>query len=185
MIDGQPMTTSLDVAKHFKKRHDTVLRSIRQLNCSPNFHARNFAEMTVEVEVGKGAMRNSPAFRLTRDGFVFLGMGFTGDEAAQMKEAYIDGFNRMEEKLKSDPSQVAPELQPLFMQRWLTTFDKSGNQHTRLLPMDNFIMNAAEFIDQMSYLTERDIPTPQLLQLTIKLMNQLGKRNINFAGLAG
>lgn len=184
LIEGQLTTTSLDVATHFAKRHDTVLRAIRQLECSPDFLARNFAEMIVDVDTGKGATRKSPAFRMTRDGFTFLCMGFTGKEAATWKEAYINAFNRMEESLKRDTSPVTPELPPLSMQRWLTTFDSTGQQHTRLLPIDSYIMNTAEFIDHVSHLSERDIPTPQLLQLTMKLMNQLGKRNINFAGFA-
>ncbi|MFJ7316812.1 hypothetical protein ACIQVE_29635, partial [Pseudomonas sp. NPDC098747] len=79
---------------------------------------------------------------------------------------------------------AAPEIMPLTVQRWLTTFDKSGGQHTRLLPLDKCIMSTAEFIDHVSHLSEHDIPTPQLLQLTMKLMNQLGKRNLSFAGFA-
>jgi hypothetical protein len=36
---------------------------------------------------------------ITRDGFVFLAMGFTGTKAAQFKEAYINAFNQMEKQL--------------------------------------------------------------------------------------
>ncbi|ENZ3823089.1 Rha family transcriptional regulator [Pseudomonas aeruginosa] len=97
--DGQVVTTSLKVAERFGKRHDTVLRAIRRLECSDDFHARNFAEMIVDVDIGKGARRKSPAFRITRDGFAFLCMGFTGKEAAKWKEAYIHAFNWMAEQL--------------------------------------------------------------------------------------
>lgn len=37
---------------------------------------------------------------MTRDGFTFLAMGFTGERAAQFKEAYISAFNEMENRLK-------------------------------------------------------------------------------------
>ena len=37
---------------------------------------------------------------MSRDGFTFLAMGFTGREAAQFKEDYIAEFNAMEEELK-------------------------------------------------------------------------------------
>jgi hypothetical protein len=40
---------------------------------------------------------------MTRDGFTFLAMGFTGAKAAQWKEAYITAFNRMEAELQSSP----------------------------------------------------------------------------------
>lgn len=99
IIEGQITTTSNQVAAHFGKRHDTVLRAIRNLGCSPEYHARNFAEMVNEVEIGSGATRKDPAYRITRDGFTILAMGFTGKEAMQWKEAYITAFNKMEQEL--------------------------------------------------------------------------------------
>ncbi len=116
LIDGQPTTTTVDVAAHFAKRHDTVLRAVRQLECTPEFHARNFAEMIVEVEVGNGATRSSPAFRLTRDGFTFLCMGFTGKEAAKWKEAYINAFNQLEQAVSEKSNQPAVQ-ESVFEQR--------------------------------------------------------------------
>ncbi|HGW5898134.1 Rha family transcriptional regulator, partial [Pseudomonas aeruginosa] len=40
--DGQVVTTSLKVAERFGKRHDNVIKAIRGLDCSPEFHALNF-----------------------------------------------------------------------------------------------------------------------------------------------
>ena len=40
-----------------------------------------------------------PMFKMTKDGFIFLVMGFTGKAAAQIKEAYINAFNWMAEQL--------------------------------------------------------------------------------------
>ena len=95
VIGGQPTTSSIDVARHFGKQHKTVLRAIANLDCSPEFNERNFA--LVEYVDAKGEQR--PAYQLTRDGFMFLAMGFTGKDAARWKEAYIDAFNRMEAAL--------------------------------------------------------------------------------------
>lgn len=36
---------------------------------------------------------------MTKDGFIFLVMGFTGHKAAAIKEAYINAFNIMAEQL--------------------------------------------------------------------------------------
>ena len=36
---------------------------------------------------------------MTRDGFCFLAMGFTGKEAGKWKEKYINAFNEMEKSL--------------------------------------------------------------------------------------
>ena len=99
-IDGQPMTDSLKVAKRFGKDHSKVLRSIREIRrTQPEFHAANFGELIDHVEVGKGAMRPRTIFSMTKDGFVFLSMGFTGKEAAAFKIAYINAFNRMAEEI--------------------------------------------------------------------------------------
>ncbi|RMV08829.1 putative antirepressor [Pseudomonas savastanoi] len=104
-VKGQPMTTSIDIASHFGKLHKNVIKSIKALECTDSFHKLNFEPMEIEVEIGMGKIRKDPAYRITRDGFTFLCMGFTGKEAARWKEAYITAFNRMEEALKSPPVQ--------------------------------------------------------------------------------
>lgn len=98
-------TSQNNVAQVFGKRHDDVLKRIRSLDCSEEFHARNFAEMIQKVEVGKGATRDTPSFEMTKDGFMFLVMGFTGKQAAKFKEAYINCFNQMEEALHTPPAK--------------------------------------------------------------------------------
>lgn len=103
IIEGQITTTSQQVAAHFGKQHKTVLRAIANLDCSPEFNERNFAP--VEYTDAKGEKR--PAYRLTRDGFVFLAMGFTGKDAAQWKEAYITAFNKMEAELLARTTRPA------------------------------------------------------------------------------
>jgi Rha family phage regulatory protein len=89
------MTTSLKVAEYFGKRHDNILRGINKLECSKEFRALNFEEANYLDEQGK--LR--PMFKMTKDGFMFLVMGFTGKAAAQIKEAYINAFNWMHEQL--------------------------------------------------------------------------------------
>ena len=95
ITNDQITTTSTDLAKCFGKRHSDVIRRVENLGCSAEFNERNFA--LVEYEDGKGETR--PMYRSTRDGFVFLAMGFTGTKAAQFKEAYINAFNQMEKQL--------------------------------------------------------------------------------------
>jgi len=43
--------------------------------------------------------RKQPKYLMTKDGFVFLAMGFTGKDAAFLKESYIQEFNRMQRLL--------------------------------------------------------------------------------------
>lgn len=104
IVEGQITTTSQQIAEHFGKRHDTVLRSIRNLECSDEYRLHNFAESSYLNEQGK----SQPCFTMTRDGFVFLAMGFTGKEAAHWKEAYITAFNKMEAQLLAQAAKAQP-----------------------------------------------------------------------------
>lgn len=99
--NGKAVTTSQAVAEYFQKRHDNVIQKIKSLDCSPEFNALNFKE--VEYTDAKGERR--PAYEMTKDGFVFLVMGFTGKKAAAFKEAYISEFNRMEAELYAKHQQ--------------------------------------------------------------------------------
>lgn len=96
IINGHATTTSTQIAEHFGKEHKSVLRAIQNLGCSTEFTERNFAPSEITDSTG----RTLPAFIITRDGFSFLAMGFTGKEAAQWKEAYIEAFNAMEAALQ-------------------------------------------------------------------------------------
>ncbi|MFS1584141.1 MAG: Rha family transcriptional regulator, partial [Candidatus Arsenophonus phytopathogenicus] len=85
---GKVITTSRDVADYFGKRHERVLDKIRNLDCSSEFTEHNF----VLSEYIDNTGRKLPMYEMTKDGFVFLVMGFTGKKAAQFKEAYIAEF---------------------------------------------------------------------------------------------
>lgn len=88
---------SLMVAEMFGKRHDKVLRDIRELDCSEEFRLSNFGESSYLNEQNK----KQPCYDMTRDGFVFLVMGYRGKKAAQFKELYIKRFNEMEKFIKT------------------------------------------------------------------------------------
>ncbi len=91
----EAITTSLKVAEVFGKRHKDVLRAIEGVSCSEGFTRRNFRPSEYTDSTG----RKLPMYEITRDGFSFLAMGFTGKNAAVFKEKYIDAFNRMEQAL--------------------------------------------------------------------------------------
>ena len=115
IIDGQAVTTSLEIARVFDKRHDSVIRSIELLRseCGENHH-HNFVETVTEREnPSGGAPILSKAYHLTRDGFTLLAMGFTGAKALQFKLAYIQQFNAMEHM----SAQLRDELRAKLYQR--------------------------------------------------------------------
>ncbi len=94
---GNPVTTSLKVAEVFEKNHKDVLRDIENLTCSQEFRERNFALSSYKSIQNK----KMPMYIMTKDGFTFLAMGYTGNKASVFKENYIDCFNRMEQAIKS------------------------------------------------------------------------------------
>ena len=102
--DGVPFTTSLAIAQAFGKEHKDVLRAISNMECSPEFVERNFALYEYSRDLGIG-VREYPAYRLTRDGFAFLAMGFTGKKAAAWKERFLEAFNAMEAALLKQQRQ--------------------------------------------------------------------------------
>lgn len=95
ITDKKAVTTSLIVAEAFEKQHAHVLRDIRTMECSEEFNQSNFG--LVGYIDGKGESR--PMYTITRDGFTFLAMGFTGKRAAEFKEKFITAFNAMEQTL--------------------------------------------------------------------------------------
>ena len=109
--DGTVTTTSVQVAQFFGKRHDNVLRAIRVLlreGASENY-LLNFEEVNMDFTNGKGGVQSGTAYRMTREGFMLLAMGFTGKEALRWKLAFIAAFNRMEAELQKpayDPARI-------------------------------------------------------------------------------
>ncbi len=67
------------MAEAFGKRHDNVLRDIETLECSREFTALNFEAGSYVDPTGRTLSR----YEMTRDGFSFLVMGFTGAEAGR------------------------------------------------------------------------------------------------------
>lgn len=99
---GKDVTTSLKVAEAFGKRHDNVLRDIESLECSKEFYLLNFELMLKVKDLPNGAKREDKFYEITKDGFSFLVMGYTGSKAAKFKENFINEFNKRESLLKSD-----------------------------------------------------------------------------------
>jgi Rha family phage regulatory protein len=99
--DDQLKTTSLKIAEKFGKRHDNVLRVIDNIltQVSDSFSKLNFEETQTDSLTPTGGVRKDRCFNLTKDGFMIVVMGFTGKEAMTIKEAYINAFNVMYDKL--------------------------------------------------------------------------------------
>ena len=94
---GEVFTTSHQVAELFGKEHFNVLRAIDNLECDDEFTKLNY-----EFCFESNELQNGKPLRyvnMTKDGMVFLVMGFIGKKAAQFKLLYIRAFNWMMEQL--------------------------------------------------------------------------------------
>ena len=104
--NGQPTASSRDIAEHFGKRHDNVLRDIENLKKD----LLNFEEMFFDTEIPDSYGRPQRAYLMNRDGFTLLAMGFTGKEALEWKIKYINAFNAMEQELRNPKPMTANEM---------------------------------------------------------------------------
>lgn len=104
--NGRLRVDSKVVADAFGKVHRNVLRDIESLDCSEKFRALNFEQSSYRSAQGK----TLPCVTMTKDGFCFLAMGFTGAKAAVWKEAFIDAFNQMEQAVAEQRKGVMQSL---------------------------------------------------------------------------
>lgn len=110
VLNNQVVTSSLRVAEYFGKDHSKVLRAINLLDCSDKFRKDNFGLSYYSKRNGN-VRKEYPMYYMTRDGFTFLAMGFTGKVAARFKEAYIEAFNEMERAIReSQYTQYAEQI---------------------------------------------------------------------------
>ncbi len=96
-IDGIAMVSSKYVAEIFSKNHQHVMEAIRNCQCSQQFSLSNFRPSKYKDTRGK----YQPEYLLTKNGFAFVVMGFTGQKAARFKESYINRFDEMERFIQS------------------------------------------------------------------------------------
>ncbi|EGI4675144.1 TPA: Rha family transcriptional regulator [Escherichia coli] len=120
--NGRAVTTSIAIAEFFGKRHERVLDKIRNLDCSAKFTEHNFVSSKYTDSTG----RKLPMYQITKNGFVFLVMGFTGKKAAAFKEAYIAEFDRMEEELRRNNTTPADKIIPGDGRTLVIRFDEHG-----------------------------------------------------------
>lgn len=93
---------SLFVAEFFEKRHDHVIRDIRNIAAPNSGLSKEFTERNFALGFYKDKQNQKrPCYYLTRDGFTMLVMGYTGKKAMKFKEFYIQRFNEMESFIKT------------------------------------------------------------------------------------
>lgn len=125
--NGAPVVSSRYIAKRFNRRHDHLLEAIRDAvktteDFAPDFSGANFLESKYK-DRGKWY----PEILLTRDGFAFVVMGFTGKKAAKFKIDYINRFNEMEAFILS--LQTAKLEHPAFTRAIMNAHEEPKHYH--------------------------------------------------------
>jgi Rha family phage regulatory protein len=147
VIDGQLITTSRDIAEVFDREHKHIVDRIKQLDCTPEFRSTHFcAHPYINPQNGQ----TYTEYRITRDGFSFLCMGFTGAKAAQWKERYISTFNAMAAKL----AVPVPSLQ---FRRFLMWYDDHGVEQVKNVPMDATVISPSN-ADRLAEFLLHEVP---------------------------
>lgn len=136
---GRDVTTSLIVAQVFGKEHSKVCRDIENLSCSESFRVANFGEATFE---NKKTGQNHKMYQMTKDGFSFLVMGYTGDKAGQFKEMFINEFNKREMMLKSD-DYILARSQEILHNRLQLAEQQLAQANERIALLTNEVKQSA------------------------------------------
>ncbi len=132
------VTDSKWVSHFFGKPHDRVLEKIRTLNCSNKFKSVNFSAYHYNHEQNGQVYQ---AYQMTKNGFMFLVMGFTGKRAAEIKERYIAAFDEMADQLNKKAAELPSPSQPLsYSTRVALTIENGNVVHSSQIPDDAFIV---------------------------------------------
>lgn len=175
--NNTPLASTRNIADIFSKQHGHVLRDVETSLATfleigrSNFGESNFIKSTYKNEQNK----KQPEYLLTRDGFSYIAMGFTGKKAAQFKIAYINAFNQMESFIRN--LQEAKADFPEFTDAILAAHTEPKHYHfTNEINMINQIvtgMTAKQFkeahnLDKVPsirpYLTAQQIEAVKALQ---------------------
>jgi len=108
--DSKFSVSSVGIAKVFGKRHADVIRAIENIGRFEKLmNQRKIA--LVKYSDKKGEMRK--AYQLDKDVFSKIVFGFTGKKADDWQWAYIDAFNKMEELLRTQTTNLKKLLTPI------------------------------------------------------------------------
>lgn len=119
---GKVMADSRDVAAYFGKRHDNVVRDVRQIILEmPHLRAEweggllkseetpaDPSDLFRLTEYLDSQGKLQPCYLMTQDGFILLTMGYSGKEAMRLKLRYIARFNEMERVLRGRSKGLPP-----------------------------------------------------------------------------
>ena len=122
---GVLYAVSTDVALYFEREHKKVLESIDKCLAEQPSLERDFSRSKYH---NRGKTYN--CFEMTRRGFSYLILGFTGKRANTFKLDYIDQFDRMEQFIRDSLESITGSLDMCrLLQETRAAIDKETAAH--------------------------------------------------------
>lgn len=168
LIDGRPVTTSRAVASFFKKQHQHVTQKIEKLDCSAQFLTSNFSLVPFNHNGN-----TYTEYQITKDGFVFLAMGFTGKKAATFKEAYINRFNELEKQTQHLPAAINDHEKYQMVNNLIQSM---GFKSQPVLLPNNDVINLIQTLRFHQQQLRQIQTSPEWMETTIRSIQDLTNR---------
>ncbi len=172
-----PAVTSLQVAELFEKRHDIVLRDVREaFQNIDNLAALKF----VDGEYIDKNNQKRPMYILDKDAFILLTMGYTTKKAMNIKIKYIQQFNAMEKMIQNSfhREEYQEEDNELILSKALLIMqDKVKAVEEKLEIAECTIKANAEHVNHSKALMHSKGAV--LVNILAKILNRHLKININ------
>lgn len=127
--------SSLEVAELTGKRHDAILRDIRNLlNQGVSHH--NFVESSYKQPQPKGGYKNIPCYNLTKKGCLILASGYD----AKLREKIIDRWEKLEEAKQTGGFQIPQSYSEALMlaAKQAEQIEQANRTINRLQPKADF-----------------------------------------------
>ena len=166
----QVFCTSLDIARVFEKEHKNVLRSIEHTLKDLRKIGTSFDQLNFEpsMRVTKNGIfdKNTKLYKLTKDGFAILAMGFTGTKALQWKIQFINAFNQMQQLIQREiksPNEYLTDM----MKDIYPNLPKE-DYRVDISIKDSLNPQTAQEIYKLSYLVDNRIPKDPLKEQNSK-----------------
>lgn len=178
--DCIPRVDSRKIAEVFDKQHYNVLRDIERIIAPDSGLSREFTALNFEFsKYTDSTGRKLPCYHLTRDGFVMLVMGYTGEKAMRFKEQYITLFNEMEQQILT--IQSLRDQHPLLTEAIKATRDDPQPwDYSNEADMMNRIvlgMTAKQF-REVNGISKNDLIRPHMTKDEAALMQRIQIMNV-------
>lgn len=155
----QAVTTSLQIAEVFGKKHSNVIRAID--NVLKNELVKKLFMKGSYID-SKGEKR--PMYYMNRDGFSLLAMGFTGKKALEWKIMYINAFNTMEALLNEKSTEnwietrrygkITRKAETDVIQQLIGYAKAQGSTHSEMM-----YMTYSKLANKIAGISNRDFAT--------------------------